>query len=70
LNKQLRIFETLNKKFQSLVNKLGYDIEVESEETLEEDTSSRNNMNEHVGQILSQKESQEKNSNQTGTFCK
>jgi hypothetical protein len=62
-----KIFETLNKKFQILVNKLGYDIEIVSEEELEEDTSSTNNKNKYEGQSLSQKESQKTNNNQTKT---
>ena len=54
-----KIFETLNKKFQALVNKLGYDVEEEPEET----THLESNRNKNVGQISLQKESQETNNN-------
>ncbi|CAF1057637.1 unnamed protein product [Adineta steineri] len=62
-----RIFETLNKKFQTLANKLGFDIEIDAEAELEETVRIKNNINKNLGQTSPRNELYETNNNQNET---
>ncbi|CAF0736271.1 unnamed protein product [Adineta steineri] len=62
-----RIFEPLNKKFQTLANKLGFDIETDAEAEVEETVRIKNNINKNLGQTSPRNELYETNNNQNET---
>ena len=62
-----RIFDSLNKKFQILANKLGYDIELEAQEQLVNDKRINANTSVSTEQVITQDESKETNKNQFET---